>query len=187
MTTTITPARALWRPLMWGGVAALLALPAVAMRFNEGVDWTATDFVLAGVFLGGAALLVELVMRRGRNPAHRAGVCLAVLAGLLLVWVTGAVGIIGSEDHPANLLYGGVLAAAVVGSVLARFRPGGMAVAMATAAALQVAIGIAALVAGWGADEPNALRAIVGASGVFALMWTVSAVLLRQAVRPIGN
>jgi hypothetical protein len=29
--------------------------------------------------------------------------------GLLLVWVTGAVGIIGSEDNPANSLYIGVL------------------------------------------------------------------------------
>lgn len=174
---------ALWRPAMWSGIAGLLILPAVAMRFTTEVAWTPTDFVLAGVFLGGAGALVELVMRSSRNLAYRGGACLAVLTGLLLVWVTGAVGIIGSEDHPANLFYGAVLAVAAVGSVLARFRPGGMAMTLGMAAAVQLAIGIIAAASGWGSSLPNWWQAIVGATGVFTLMWTTAALLFRQAAQ----
>ena len=40
---------ALIRILGWGGVLALLALPAVAMRFTDEVRWTPSDFVFAAV------------------------------------------------------------------------------------------------------------------------------------------
>jgi hypothetical protein len=41
-----------------------------------------------------------------------------------------AVGIIGSEDNPANLMYGGVLAVGIIGAIIARFEPHGMARAL---------------------------------------------------------
>jgi hypothetical protein len=174
---------ALWRMGMWGGIVALLLQPAIAMRFTDEVDWTTSDFIFAGVFLSGAALLVELVMRRSRNNAYRAGVCVAVVASLLLVWITGAVGIIGSEAHPANLLYGLVLAVVPVGAVAARFRSGGMAWALAGAAGVQALIGVAALIARWGAPLPLWWQAITFCTGFFVLMWSVSALLFRQASR----
>ena len=62
----------------------------------------------------------------------------------MLVWINLAVGIIGSEDNPANLMYGGVLAVGVAGAVAARFRPGGMARALAATALAQ----------GWSAQSP---------------------------------
>ena len=51
----------------------------------------------------------------------------AALGAFFLVWVNGAVGIIGNEENQANLLFFGVLAVAVVGSLIARFRAKGMA------------------------------------------------------------
>ena len=38
--------------------------------------------------------------------------------------------IIGSEDHPANRMYHGVLAVGFLGALIARFRPRGMALAL---------------------------------------------------------
>lgn len=48
--------------------------------------------------------------------------------------MNGAVGIVGSEDNPANLMYGGVLAVGIVGAVIARFRAEGMARAQGSVA-----------------------------------------------------
>jgi hypothetical protein len=45
------------------------------------------------------------------------------VAAFILIWMNLAVGIIGSEDNPANLMYGGVLAVAIVGAFMVRFRP----------------------------------------------------------------
>ena len=78
-----------------------------------------------GVMLGGAGLLVELVVRASGNPAYRAGAFVAIAAIFLLVWVNGAVGFLGDEDNPANLMFGGVILVAVVGSVFLGFHASG--------------------------------------------------------------
>jgi hypothetical protein len=39
---------------------------------------------------------------------------------MFLVWMNLAVGIIGSEDNPANLMFGGVLALGILGAFIAR-------------------------------------------------------------------
>ncbi len=63
----------------------------------------------------------------------------------------GAVGIIGSEDNDANMLYFGVLAVGVVGALMARFRPIGMMLALIATALAQMLVAVIALTAGWGA------------------------------------
>ena len=81
-----------WRILVWGAIAGIIALPAVAMRFTDDVDWTALDFIFAAVLLGAAGLLLELAMRF-RRPMHRALMAGAILFIVLAIWVEGAVGI----------------------------------------------------------------------------------------------
>ena len=51
----------------------------------------------------------ELAARMTGNSAYRAAVGVAVAAAFILVWMNLAVGIIGTEDNPAKLMYGGVL------------------------------------------------------------------------------
>lgn len=106
----------------WTFVAGLLITPAVAMRFTDEVQWTTSDFVFAGVILIGAGVITELAVRTSSDWSYRIGAGLAVLASVLLFWVNGAVGIIGSENEPANLLYLAVIAAAFLGAVAARNR-----------------------------------------------------------------
>jgi hypothetical protein len=167
----------------WGAVAGLLLLPAIAMQFTDEVQWTAEDFVFAGGILGGAGVVVELIAWKSGSMAYRAGACLALAAVVLLVWVNGAVGIIGNEDEAANLLYLGVIAVAFIGAVIARFQPGGMMRAMAATAVAQIGVAVTALVLGWGATSANWPKDIIGATFVFALIWIGSAALFREAAR----
>ena len=83
-----------WRILVWGAIAGIIALPAAAMQFTREVNWTATDFVFAGVLLGVAGLLWELTMRVTRKPVHRAIAGIAILGMVMLVWAEAAVGIL---------------------------------------------------------------------------------------------
>ena len=82
-----------WRWLMWGGAAALLALPAVAMRFTPDVAWGPEDFLVFGSLLLVACLACEVVARRVAGRARRTVAIAAVGLAFLLVWAEMAVGI----------------------------------------------------------------------------------------------
>lgn len=89
----------------WSLALALLALPAVAMQFTSEVAWTASDFISAGVVFAVVGGLFELAARASANIAYRAAVVVAVGCAFLQLWITLAVGIIGSEENPANWTY----------------------------------------------------------------------------------
>jgi hypothetical protein len=80
------------RMLAWGGAAALLLAPLVAMRFTNEVAWTASDFAAAAALLLGAGLALELLAQRARGSALLLG-GLAVVGVFLLLWAEGAVGV----------------------------------------------------------------------------------------------
>jgi hypothetical protein len=153
----------------------------VAMQFTDEVHWTGFDFVFAGVMIGGTGLAYELAVRASGSLAYRAGVAVALAASFLLIWVNGAVGIIGDEDNPANLMYGGVLAAALVGAIVARFRAAGLMRAMLVAASGQALVAAIALIGGLGASEPPGPIGILALNGFFVLLWLFSAFLFRKA------
>jgi hypothetical protein len=161
-----------WRMLGWGTAAALLLTPLVAMQFTSEVNWTPSDFAFAGIMFGGVGAIYEFTVRKMASPAYRGGVALALAAAFLIIWVNGAVGMIGDEGDPANLMFAGVLAIALFGSVLARFRAGGMAVAMAAAAVAQAVAGGAGMLL----DPLGGLL-----SAAFAGLWLLSAALFRRA------
>ena len=165
--------------------ASLLLIPLVAMQFTKEVVWTLSDFVVMGVLLFGTGLTYVLVARLGTSRTYRVAVGVAVAAGLLLVWANLAVGLVGSEHNPANLLYGGVLAVALGGALVARFRPLGMSRAMFAAALTYVLVTAIALLV-WtptpATAEPAAnLPNVLVANGVFAALWVVAGGLFRRA------
>ena len=52
----------------------------------------------------------------------------------------GAVGIIGSENNPANLMYWAVFAVRIIGSLISRLRSRGMRITLFITAFVQLAI-----------------------------------------------
>jgi hypothetical protein len=85
--------RLAFRIARWAVIAGLLILPWVAMRFTDEVQWTATDFVFAGVVLIGAGLVFELAALAVRDPQRRTVIGIGVIGLVLLIWVEAAVGI----------------------------------------------------------------------------------------------
>lgn len=76
--------------------AGLLLIPALAMLFTSEVNWTASDFLIAGALLLGTGLVVEFVLRKVKKPTHRLAICGVVVALLLLTWLELAVGLFGT-------------------------------------------------------------------------------------------
>lgn len=108
---------------------------------------------------------------------------LAVALGtaLFLFFGIGALGIIGDGGRP-DLMYVAALAIALVGAVVARLRPRGMALALGATAVATFLVGVVAIAAGLH-DEPGAsVIEILGLSGMYAALFALSGWLfLRSA------
>jgi hypothetical protein len=175
--------RHLWRTAPWMVAAILFLMPLAAMLVTDEVNWDETDFIVFGAMLLGACGAYEMAARVTRSSVYRAAVGVAVVAAFILIWMNLAVGIIGSEDNPANLMYGGVLAVAVFGGLIVRFQPHGMAQVLAATALAQALVGVIALSAGLGSTGANWPQVIVVLTGFFSALWLLSAWLFRKAAR----
>ena len=182
MASKAHSARLPWRAIGWGGAAALLALPFVAMQFTRDVVWTFSDFIVFAIMLLMVGVPLELAARMSKDWSYRGGAALALLGMFLTIWANLAVGIVGSEDNPANLWFFAALLVGLLVAVIARGKPRGMAVAMLAIAA---SLGVAFVIAVSGpTDEPWVphIRELIG-TGVFAGLFFASAALFRKASR----
>ena len=139
-----------------------------------------SQFVMAGILLLVVGLVYLLVASRNRSGAYKLAAGVAVAASVLLVWGNLAVGFIGSEDNPVNLLYAGVLAVGFVGAVLAKLQPQGMAKALFATALTQFAVPFVALLIKQPELTMGVLWVIV-LNTIFAGLWVVSGWLFRRA------
>ncbi len=164
-----------WRLIGWGGIAALMLTPAIAMQFTDEVNWTGGDFVFAALMFGSVGLAVELTVRANPSSSYRAGVGIALAASFLTIWINLAVGTVGNEDNPVNALFFLVPLVAVAGSLLGGFRARFMGVAAALAAAAQTGVMLYIWATGQGFP--------IGVTVFFGTLWLVAAALFRQAGR----
>jgi hypothetical protein len=169
------------RPLLpWFLFPALpLLVPLVAMLFTKEVQWSVFDFVVAYVLFTGTGFAYRLLTSAATSGKYRLAAALAVFGGLSLIWVNLAVGFIGNEDNPANLLYGGVHAIGILGAVLSRLRARGLARTLYAAAAWQFLVPVVA----WFIWRPNfdaAVGKIFFLNFCWVLLFTVSGLLFAQ-------
>jgi hypothetical protein len=173
-----------WRLFGWAVAVAVILAPLVAMQLDApGVKWTASDFIFAIVLIGGAGLLFELAARGSRSWAYRGGVALALIASFLLICINGAVGVIGDEDNPANLVFGVVLAIEIAAAIVAKAKAGAMVRAMAVTAGAQALIGLIVFARGIAANEPPGAFGLLILIEGFAVLWLGSALLFAKAAR----
>ena len=161
-------------------VACILSIPLVTMVFTGQVKWTFFDFIFMGTLLFGAGLSYKLVVRTMSIIAYRTAAGIAVLTTVVLVWINGAVGIIG--DGPVNVLYAGVPFTGVIGLILARFRPLEMAYATFAMAIVQALVPVIALMMGITDFAPGVLQ-VFGLNSVFVILYVISGLLFRSAFR----
>ena len=156
-------------------VGLLLMVPLVAMQFTDEVVWSPFDFMVAFALLFGTGASFELLRRRG-GMTYRLAAGVALATSLMVVWSDLAVGIIGDEDNPVNLLYFGVIAVGITGALIARFEPQGMARTLFAMAIAHVLATVIAMIAASRFDPKEIVF-----NGVFTALFVFSALLFRRA------
>lgn len=172
------------RLIVWAGVAALILLIPLLMQFppftNE-VQWNeAIACIVILLAVGGAYELWQWLKTLNRIYRIAFGVGLAGV--FLLGWVSGAVGIIGSENNSVNLMYWAVPAVGLIGSLISRFKPRGMMRALFSVAFIQFLVPVTALIISPEVSWGNAgVIGVFVVNSIFVALFIVSALLFRNA------
>ena len=179
------------RLVVWVVIVILIfiLLVSVAMQFTDEVQWGevfAYSIILLAV--GGFYELWQWL--KTRTMIYRIAFSVGLVGVLLLGWVNGAVGIIGSEDNPANLMYGAVFAVWLIGALISRFKSYGMAYTLFATALVQMLVPVVALFiwpaqASWG--EAGVIGVFVFNSIFAVLFFVVSALLFLRSARASTN
>src|SRR3989344_6286 len=169
--------------LLWVSFATVLQLTIVMQfpSFANEVQWN--EAVAYGVILLAAGGFYELwLWLKTRARTYRIAFSVGLAGALLLGWVSGAVGIIGSENQPVNLMYWAVPAVLLIGSLISRFQPRGMARASFAVALVQVLVPVVALIispeVNWGG------AGVIGVfvfNSIFAVLFAGSGLLFLRA------
>ncbi|MFM8844415.1 MAG: hypothetical protein ACKOGN_00720 [Gammaproteobacteria bacterium] len=162
-----------WRKPMWIAAGGLLLLPAVAMVLGDEVHWGPLDFTLLAALLAALCGAIDVASRYSLSRSYRAGVAVAAIGMFLMVFANIAVGIVGNEDNPLNLIFLLIPVLGIAGSVFTRFRATGMARSLEIMAVVQAGV----LLLAW----PGAKTVGLLAMAFFVALWLLAARLLRAA------
>jgi len=165
------------------GTGMLLLIPLIAMQFSSEVVWNLADFIIAGTLIFGTGAAYKLITRKSEKVTYRVAIGFALITSLSLIWVNGAIGIIGNEGQSANMLYGAVLVVGLIGSFLFRFKSAGMSLTLFAMAVTQMLVPVIALSI-WPSPAISWSPSVFGVfifSAFFALLYVVSALLFRHA------
>lgn len=158
------------------------SLPLVAMKLTDGMNWGIEDFVVFGLLLTGIGVAAEWSLRTFRSTTERLAVGLAITTGAMIILSDLAVGIIGNEGHPANLMFFAVLGLGLAGAFLERFRPRGMARMLWAAAAAQALVPAVAMFV-WNLPMTPGLQRTFLFNTVFAASFAVAGLMFRHSAR----
>lgn len=164
-----------WRIALWGGALLALATPWLLMRLTGQGAWTAFDFAVFGVMLAVVCMGFELAMRLSSQWTYRLAAIMSVIGGFLMVWANLAVGIIGNEENPQNLVFYGPLLIGVIGALVTRFDARGLTLTLRLMAGAQLGIFLVAAALGW---------ALLPVFTIFYFsLWLIAGELFKKSVR----
>ena len=177
MTDRTSPSRLPngWRIAGWGALLALLALPAIAMQFSPGVDWTGGDFLFAAILLGLLGGGIELAFRIGRGALQSAAIAGFSILTFLTLWANMAVGIIGTEADAVNAGFTILALASILAALTLRFRARWMRLVCLALAIAPPALGLVA------SRTMPVLDVEWGILAALAALWLATAFLFHMA------
>jgi hypothetical protein len=161
----------------------LLLVPLLVMLFTNEVNWSITDFTIIGVLLFSTGAAYVLITHYVTNLVYRAAAAMALGTTLFMIWANLGVGLIGSGLNLGNLLYMGVAAIVVIGSIHAHYSAIGMARTAYVAALAVVLIVTIALVTNMDEYPGSSVNEIVGVGGFFATLYAISGSLFHFAAK----
>jgi len=124
-------------------------------------------------------LIVWGVKLRMQRRPYKYAVGLALGAMFMLLYLILAVGVIADEGDRADMMYLGVFAIGIIGAIVSRLRPRGMARALFGMAVAQAVVAVIALITGMNGLNP--VLEILILNAFFVALFVGSAWLFRQA------
>ena len=171
------------RFIVWAVVVVLILMITLtaAMHLTDELQWG--EVVAYGVILLVAGGFYELWQwLKTRISVYRFAFGVGLAGVLLLGWVSGAVGIIGSENQPVNLMYWAIPVALLTGALISRFKPRGMARTLFVVAIVQLLVPVTALIISPEVSWGNA--GVIGVfvfNAIFAVLFAGSGLLFLRA------
>ena len=117
------------------------------------------------------------------NLFYKFAVALGLVTAFLLIWVNLAVGIIGTEDNKANLMFLAILLIGLIGIIKVRFQSLGMSYVMLLLTMSHIIVAAIDLIFQFGSQGPIWPIDTIGASCIFAILWFGAALLFRKAAQ----
>ncbi|TZF92580.1 DUF3810 domain-containing protein [Chryseobacterium panacisoli] len=74
----------------------LLCIPLLGNLLSKEVNWSASDFLIAGALLFTTAFLINMVRNKIKKQSQKVLICIFILLALALIWIELAVGVFGS-------------------------------------------------------------------------------------------
>lgn len=179
MRSKMLPSTPIWRIALWSGALLALATPWFLMHFTGQGEWTLFDFALFGLMLSAVCVGFELAMRLSGRWTYRAAAIMSVIGGFLMVWANLAVGIIGDEENPQNLIFYVPLLVGLIGALSTRFDARGLMWTLRLMAAMQLGIFLLAVALDW---------ALLPVFTIFyLLLWLIAGELFKKSTQTTSN
>lgn len=162
------------------GTGIFLLIPFIAMQFTTDVNWSVSDFLIAGcvLFITGTAIVFTLRLKS--NIIYRLAFLTTIVSAFLMIWVNLAVGLIGSGANLGNLMYIGVLVILIVGIYLSRYKSEKLEVALFSTALSLVVLGIVALLMNMQEYPGSSVMEIILVNLFFAGLFAIAGLLFRS-------
>lgn len=169
------------RLIVWTIILVLALTILIAMQFTSEVQWNeAIAYIVILMIVGGVYELWQWLKTRDKIYRIAFGVGLAGV--FLLGWVSGAVGIIGSENNSVNLMYWVIPVIGFIGSLISRFNPRGMALTLFAVALVQFLVPVVALIISPEVSWGNAgVIGVFAINSIFAALFAGSGLLFQRA------
>ena len=126
-------------------------------------------------------MFYKFITRKSEDFVYRVAIGFGILTGFALIWINLAVGIVGTEDNPANLMYFAVIAVGLLGAFISSFKSEKMAMVMYAMALAQGLIATIILTLGLYPTPPSTIMQIIAVNGFFMVLFTVSGLLFRYS------
>ena len=161
-----------------------LLIPLWGTFYVDDWNWGWRGFMVVGAFVFGAALAYELAVKGASNSSYRFAMGLAVATTLVLSWMNFVLAV---DVNLGNFMYLGVVVVGLLGAAIARLRPRGMTLALATMSIAQLLVPLIAMVLRKTGVTPEAVVPVIRLNGAFILVFAISAFLFRRAATHVNR
>lgn len=166
----------------------LTAMGFVAWQSSRFAEWAAWIDIMALSMIAAIHVtgVAAFFLTRSKHAMYRLALFATLGVALFMNWVIPAVGILGAEGDPADLMYFLLQAVLIAGVIVVKARPSGMVALMGVMVAGHVAIIIAAVSMGLHLREVTPIDEIIAVNILFMVMWVGAGILHYSAIDPNG-